>query len=123
MAELKLVLTDCNCIIHLNQSIVNEATKNRLKKHADDSTGTSLQIMSGIRPRHSLLEAAMGHDTLLTERNAADHISKFDKFHSGLASIHKKVHERRLDRREKATNAHNTASNIVIPRLFFGTRY
>lgn len=124
LAELKLGPQDWMSVIDIIPSVINEAPQSRLGHNPDGSTRSPLQVMTGIKPRRAILQVLPTiSDTNVTqtlERTTAERICKIDEIQNSLHHMHKDVDIRISDRRRRAIEAHNAATNIVTPNFEVG---
>lgn len=124
LAELKLGPQDWPAVINILPTILNEASEERLGKNSDGTTRSPLQVMTGIRPRRLLVEVMTGQEQvrapLSIERAVAERLCDLPKLQESLALMHKEVHELVEARRQRSIEAHNAATNVVVPRFQVG---
>lgn len=125
LAELKLAPQDWPSVIQAIQSVLNEAPTPRLGKHSDSTFRTPLTVMTGIKPRRSILriledQSSSSEKIVTLDRLHAEQLVKIQELQLSLQDMHREVKTRISNTRMKAINAHNRATNIVKPNFQLG---
>lgn len=125
LGELKLAPQDWTAIIDVIPSILNEAPEERLGKNQDGSVRSALQVMTGIRPRRALLQVMPGRilsdaEEISISRGDAERLAQVENLQTDLHEMHRDVSERINARRKRAIDAHNAATNIIVPSFVVG---
>lgn len=121
IAELDHVPQDWPSVLDSVASALNEAPLPRLGTNVDGTTRTPLEVITGIRPRRSLLRITCDNNPSMTvktmEHACAEQITRIDKLHVSLNELHRDVKDRVDKRRQKAMDKHNISTNIFEPRF------
>lgn len=124
LGELKLAPQDWPSVIDIIPSVLNEAPESRLGRNDDGSTRSALEVMTGIRPRRSILQVIPQSENPLTpcsmERAVAERLCMIENIQTRLRDLHKDVNTRIDARRRRAIDAHNAATNIIQPHFEVG---
>lgn len=118
LTESKLAPRDCTSLIDILPSILNESSARQLGKFPDSSTRASMQVMTCLRPRHSMLQFVpgwmMGGDAPNSiGRTAAEHVRKLKLLQTSSHKLHNDVAEPIAARPERAIKLQDAASSIV----------
>lgn len=81
-----------------------------------------MEVMTGIRARRLLVEVMTEQvrAPLTLDRADAERLCDLPKLQEALHMMHKEVEEFVESRRQRAIEAHNAATNIVVPRFHVG---
>lgn len=124
LAELKLAPQNWPTTIGILPTILNEAPLKRLGTTSDGSTLTPLQVMTGIVPRRLMLRVipddVPSSKALTIDRARAEQRADITKLRCSLDDMHKQVKENVDERRKRAIDAHNQATNIQKERFYIG---
>lgn len=124
ITELKLAPQDWATVIPSVSSALNEASLDRLGKRPDGIPFSPLEVMSGIVPNRSVHQI-VPHDLAVTAGKIIDgarvaQVLAIKDLQVALDQMHKEVAISVGNRRERAIEAHNKATNIITPSLHVG---
>lgn len=124
LAELKLAPQNWPTVIALIPTILNEAPLPRLGKSADGATLTPLEVMTGISPRRVMLrvipDTTASGKAIQLDRARAEQRADITCLQESLNDMHKQVKQNVDERRRRAIDAHNKATNICKERFHVG---
>lgn len=124
IAELNLAPQDWPSIVGLLPTILNEAPLSRLGKDASGNMRCPLQVMTGIKPRRVILrvipDITSVSKPILLDRARAEQRIDIESLQTSLDAMHKDVKTKVDNRRRRAIEAHNKATNIINPRFETG---
>ena len=121
--EAKLGPHDWPELVPVLESIINEAPTARLGKRSDGVSRSPLEVMTGLKPRRSILRGATGihgSKSLILDRVRAEQSFNIEKLQKDLDLMHKSVNNVVSRNRARQIKAHNKRTNIVAPSFSIG---
>lgn len=106
-------------------SILNEDPEERLRKNPDGSSSSALQVIISIRLSHALQQVMPGRilgdaAPIRIVQGDSERLVQVENIQRALHEIHKKVSAKINKRQQWAIEAHNAATNIMVPSFVVG---
>lgn len=124
LGELKLAPQDWAFVIGMVQSALNEAPSPRLGRSKNGDLRTPIEAMTGIRPLRILDKIVADFSppgtTLDLTRARAEQLVKLGLLQDSMDAMHKDTARRVSERRQRAIDAHNKATNLQQPNFTVG---
>ena len=119
-SELRLGPQDWPSVVGMMQTIMNESPLRRLGLRGDGTLRTPLEVMTGIRPTHTMLHTnqigtTVGMAMIFVEKAGALQVLEIEVMQGAFDIMHKDVAEKVSSYRARQIKHHNRKTNLIQP--------